>query len=180
MSLVHIPIERLLNQPYDFWENEWLLLTSGDFQTGDFNAMTIAWGSLGCMWSRPFAQVVVRPTRHTFQYMEQYNTFTLCAFAPQQRPALKLLGSRSGRDGDKITASGLTPIAASHIAAPTFAEAILTLECKKLYWHDFEPNHFLDPDLEKNYPRQDYHRVYYGEILAANGIETYLAPSNSQ
>ena len=77
MSLVHIPIERLLNQPYDFWENEWLLLTSGDFQTGDFNAMTIAWGSLGCMWSRPFAQVVVRPTRHTFQYMEQYNTFKI-------------------------------------------------------------------------------------------------------
>ncbi|MCA1954508.1 MAG: hypothetical protein LDL12_05080, partial [Anaerolinea sp.] len=87
MSRIAIPIERLLNRPYDFWENEWVLLTSGDFESKEYNAMTVAWGSLGCMWSRPFAQVVVRPTRHTFQFMERYPTFTLCAFGPQHRPA---------------------------------------------------------------------------------------------
>jgi flavin reductase (DIM6/NTAB) family NADH-FMN oxidoreductase RutF len=177
MSLTTIPIERLLNRPYDFWENQWVLLTSGDFSSGDFNAMTVAWGSLGCMWSRPFAQVVVRPTRHTFQFMERYPTFTLCAFDSQHRSALKLLGTRSGRDGNKIAASGLTPIAASQIAAPAFAEATLILECRKLYWHDFEPGHFLDPQLEKNYPQKDYHRVYYGEITAVQAIEAFTATS---
>ncbi len=147
------------------WDTQWLVLTSGDFAAGHFNAMTVAWGSLGMMWNKPFAQVVVRPTRFTYEFMEQYDTFTLCAFSESYRKALQILGTRSGRDGDKITASGLTPIPASLVAAPTFAEAILVLECRKIYWQDLDPGHFLDAEIQRNYPKHDYHRIYFGEIL---------------
>ncbi len=118
-----IAIEEFNLNAYSFFEKDWLLLTSGDFTAGKFNAMTISWGSLGVMWGRPFAQVVVRPHRYTFEFMERYPTFTLCAFPKQYRRALSLLGSKSGRDGDKITKSGLTPTAASRIPAPAYAEA---------------------------------------------------------
>ena len=155
-------IERI----FHLWDKQWLLLTAGDFARNDFNTMTVAWGSFGIMWNKPFVQVVVRPTRYTFEFMEKYETFTLCAFPRQFKKALSLLGSRSGRDSDKIADSGLTPMAAVNIAAPAFAEASIIIECRKLYWQDFEPQHFLDVSIEKNYPQKDYHRVYYGEVLA--------------
>jgi len=149
----------------NLWANRWLLLTSGDYDTGIYNTMTVAWGSIGQMWNKPFVQVVVRPTRYTFEFMEKYDTFTLSAFPGKYKNALNLLGSMSGRDGDKITESGLTPIKSSLVQAPSFEEADLILECKKIYWDDFDSKNFLNPDIEKNYSLNDYHRIYFGEIL---------------
>lgn len=175
MSLRPIPIDQLLFNFSDLWSNKWLLLTAGDFITGKFNPMTVGWGSFGVMWNRPFVQVVVRPTRYTYQFMEQYETFTLCAFPETYRTALELLGSMSGRDGNKIAASKLMPIPASTVAAPAFAEAELVIECRKIYWDDFKPDHFLDQRIHSNYPLKDYHRVYFGEILAVAGVDQYRA-----
>lgn len=171
--LEKIPIDQLTVQAYSLFENQWLLLTSGDFATGQYNAMTVAWGSLGCMWSRPFAMIAVRPTRYTYEFTEKFETFTLCAFPESQREALRLLGTRSGRDSDKIALSGLTPVAARQVAAPAFAEAELVIECQKFYWDDIDPAHFLEPRLDKNYPGKDYHRIYFGEILAVQGTSAY-------
>ena len=168
-----IAIEEFTVKPYDLFEGKWLLLTSGDFQAGRYNSMTISWGSLGVMWGRPFAQVVVRPVRYTYEFIEQYESFTLSSFPPHLHQALSLLGTRSGRDGDKISASGLTPTAATRVSAPAFAEADLVIECRKIYWQDFDPDHFLDPALHRNYPTKDYHRIYYGEIIAVQGSDTY-------
>ena len=36
-----------------------------------------------------------------------------------------------------------------------------------MYWQDMNPANFLNPAIEKNYPLKDYHRIYFGEILAA-------------
>lgn len=168
-----IDIDRFAARAYDLWENQWLLLSAGDFSTGQYNCMTVAWGSFGSMWARPFAQVVVRPVRFTFQFMEKYDSFTLCAFGEEHRSALSFLGSRSGRDGDKIRASGLTPQAAGLVAAPVYAEAVLTVECRKIYWHDFDPAHFLQPWMDSKYPTRDYHRSYFGEIVAVNGTDRF-------
>jgi flavin reductase (DIM6/NTAB) family NADH-FMN oxidoreductase RutF len=173
MTRQSIPIEQLTVKFYSLWDKQWFLLSSGDFASGHFNSMTVSWGSLGVMWNRPFAQVVVRPVRYTYQFMEQYPTFTLCAFPKTYRRALNLLGTKSGRDGDKISASGLTPEAATSVAAPVYQQAELAIECRKIFWHDFDPTHFLDPEIDKNYPRKDYHRIYYGEIVAVTGIEKY-------
>ncbi len=170
-----IAVEKFLLKVHPLWSKQWLLLTSGDFTTHHFNSMTVGWGGFGTMWSKPFVQIVVRPTRYTFEFMEQYDTFTLCAFPPAYQKALQLTGSKSGRDGDKIKATGLTPIPASRIAAPGFAEAELIVECRKIYWDDFNPDQFLDPDTENNYPLKDYHRIYFGEILAISGVKSYSA-----
>ncbi len=168
-----ISIDEFLIRPYRFFEIDWLLLTSGDFHAGQYNAMTISWGSLGVMWSRPFVQVVVRPQRYTFKFIERFDTFTVCAFPKQYHKALSLLGTKSGRDGNKIAEAGLTPTAAHNIAAPAYTEASLVLECRKMYWQDFDPAHFLDPEIARNYHAQDYHRVYYGQILAVEGTDAY-------
>ena len=175
MERYPISFEKFLLRGYDLWANQWMLLTSGDFRKAHFNTMVVGWGSFGHMWNKPFAQVVVRPTRYTYEFMEQYETFTLCAFPEQYRQAVELLGTKSGRDGNKIAEAGITPIAASQVAAPGFAEAELLVECRKMYWDDFEPEQFLDPSIENNYPLKDYHRVYFGEIVMVSGGSAYIA-----
>ena len=157
-------------------DKRWLLLTAGEFEPGKFNSMTISWGSVGEIWNRPFFQVFVRPTRYTMKFMESSEYFTLCVLPEALRPALSLIGSRSGRDGDKIAASGLTPIASRIASAPSYEEAELIVECKKVYWQDIDPAHFLDPEIMKNYPKRDFHRVYYGRIEAVSGTEAFHLP----
>lgn len=169
-----ISIEQLSVQPYPLWDTNWLLLAAGDFGAGKFNVMTISWGTIGVLWDKPVAQIVVRPHRYTFEFLEQYPTFTLCAFPPSYHAALDMLGSVSGRDADKLGDAKLTPRKAAAVAAPVFAEAELALECRKLYWQDMDPEHFLDPAIAKHYPRRDYHRFYVGEIVAASGTPAYL------
>ena len=55
-----------------------------------------------------------------------------------------------------------------------FAEADLIVECHKMYWQDMDPAHFLDPAIEKHYPAKDYHRIYFGEVVAIYGTEAYM------
>jgi flavin reductase (DIM6/NTAB) family NADH-FMN oxidoreductase RutF len=168
-----IDVSDLLVRCHHLWAEQWLLLAAGHFAKGEFNAMTVGWGSLGTMWGRPFAQVVVRPSRYTHAFMERHESFTLCAFPQNRREALALLGSKSGRDGDKIAESGLTPAASSRVEAPCFVEAELVIECRKTYWQDMDSAHFLDPAIAENYPQKDYHRIYFGEILAVSGVAAF-------
>ena len=170
-----LSIDRLLVKPTYLWGTQHLLLTCGDYPQGLYNAMTVGWGSLGRMWGRPFVQVVVRPVRYTYEFMERYDTFTVCVFPPKYAKALDLLGTKSGRDGDKIAESGLHPVASMKVAAPIYVEAELALECRKVYWDDIQRAHFLDAGIEEKYPRKDYHRIYYGEIVAASGVPRYVA-----
>lgn len=151
----------------DLWLNKWFLITAGDFDAKDFNTMTVAWGSLGIMWNRPFVQAVVRPTRYTYEFTEKYDSFTMCSFPEKYKAALKLLGTKSGRDFNKIAESGLTPIKSESVSSPSFEEADLILECRKIYYDDINPGKFIDPSINKNYPLKDYHRIYFGEILKA-------------
>jgi len=170
------PLDVMALKPkiYDLFANQWLLLTAGEFALGRYNAMTIAWGSLGVIWNKPFAQVMVRSQRHTRQFMEEYGTFTLCAFRPAFHSALQLLGSKSGREGNKIAEAGLTAMASTSVGAPCFAEAALVFECRKSYWQDMDPAGFVSPAIAANYPGRDYHRFYFGEIVAMSGTEEYL------
>lgn len=160
-----VNVTELSTTVVNLWMNQWLVLTAGTMD--DCNMMTVAWGSIGCMWSKPFAQVVLRPQRHTRKYMEKSDSFTLCAFPEKYRKDLQILGSVSGRDGAKLSKTGLTLKASQKVAAPSYNEACLILECRKMYYQDMDPRGFVDKAIQENYAAKDYHRIYFGEILAA-------------
>ena len=83
-----------------------MLITAG---TSDrFNTMTASWGGWGHLWNRDVTFSFVRPQRHTFGFMEQAEYYTLCFFDKEHQAALDYCGSHSGRDVDKIAATGLT------------------------------------------------------------------------
>ena len=169
MDMQSIKIEDLKTFSFSIWNKGWFILTSGDFAEKNFNAMTISWGSIGYIWEKPFVQVVVRPTRYTLKFMQSYPDFTVCAFSTQYRKALQLLGSKSGKQGDKIAESGLTPCKSSVVNSPSFVEANLVFECRKIYSDRIEPEGFIDPSIDENYPLGDYHRIFYGEVLSVRG-----------
>lgn len=166
-----IKVKDLVLSSVDIWFKRWFVLTAGDMQK--FNSMTVAWGSVGGMWEMPFVQVVVRPTRHTFGFMNESETFTLCSFPAKYRKDLAIIGSRSGRDGDKIALTRLTAMKSAVVAAPCFREADLVVECRKMYWQDLDPDHFLSDRIMPNYPNRDFHRVFFGEMLRIRGSKEF-------
>ena len=140
---------------------DWMLITAGD--KDHFNTMTAAWGGVGFLWKEPMATIFIRPQRYTYQFVEKNDTFSLCFFDESQRDALKICGTKSGRDMDKMTATGLTPLI-SKLGNVYYEEARLVLECRKAYHDDIDPEKFFDPNIDRNYPKKDYHRMYIGFI----------------
>ena len=163
----NIAPEDLSDNPIRLIGRDWMLVTAG--QMGDFNTMTASWGGVGHLWNVPVAFVFVRPERYTYGFMEREEGFTLSFFDGQYRNALSLLGTKSGRDGDKVAESGLTPVPVPG-GGVTFAQARVVLECRKLYVSDLQAGKFLDPTiLPRFYDAQHggLHRVYIARITAA-------------
>jgi len=160
-------------KPHHLWDKQWLVLTGGDFHTGKYNSMIVGWGGIGTMWSKPFALIVVRSQRYTYQFIEQYDSFTLSALPEKYRKGLELIGKKSGRDFNKLEKANLTAIPSLQVSAPGIDEANLIIECRKSYWQDMDPSHFLLSSIKKHYPQKDYHRIYFGEILAISGTNEF-------
>lgn len=160
-------------RPFHLLDQEWGLVVAGAERP---NLMTVSWGSLGTAWSRPVVTLFVRPTRHTFALLEAHPEFTLNILSHDQRGALEECAAWSGRDGDKWRATGLTPEPSEQIAVPRVAGADLSLECRTLADVDLDPARFRGQELATNYGERDYHRVYFGEVVAAFGNRRFLAP----
>jgi flavin reductase (DIM6/NTAB) family NADH-FMN oxidoreductase RutF len=143
--------------------SDWMLVTSGTVNS--FNTMTASWGAFGELWNRKICICFIRPSRYTYQFTEKHDIFTLSFFDEAYRDVLQLCGTKSGRDVDKVKESGLTP-AASPAGSVFFEEARLVMECRTMYTHDLDRSAFRDPEIEKHYPKQDYHRMYVGHVLS--------------
>ena len=156
------PKELTLN-PIKLIGSDWMLVTSGTMD--NFNTMTASWGGVGFLWNRAVAFVFIRPQRYTFEFVEKNDMLTLSFFGEEYRKALSFCGSHSGRDTDKIAATGLSPYAteSGNIA---FRQASVVLECRKLYKQDMTPDAFIDKKIiNKWYPEKDFHRCYVVEIV---------------
>ena len=126
--------------PFDLIGQKWMLISAG---TEDkWNTMTASWGAVGA---------------------GEY--FTLTVLKDGNRQALNTLGSKSGRDMDKMHESGLTPVFVE--GQPTFEEAELVLICRKRGVTDIAPDDMAQEVQDKWYGDHDYHTMYIGEIVAA-------------
>lgn len=151
----------LTDNPFSLIGDDWMLITAeNDTQC---NTMTASWGGVGVLWNLPVAFSFVRPQRHTYQFIEQSDTYSLSFLTEEYRPALRYCGSHSGRDGDKFAAAGLSVFHEN--GTPCIEQARLILICRKLHIVDFAPEQFVDPALLTHYKANDFHRQYVGEIV---------------
>lgn len=140
---------------------DWALLTAGTID--NFNTMTVSWGGIGELWNKDVGFVFVRPQRYTYEFIENNDYFALSFFGGEYKKELGLCGSKSGRDIDKMDATGFIPIDLGNTV--DFEQAKITVVMKKLAYQDMKPDGFLDESIMKNYANNDFHRIYVGEIV---------------
>jgi len=161
MTWKTIAPKELTENPFRLIGDDWTLGTAGNTQV--WNTLTASWGGFGILWSRPVSFIFIRPTRHTFEFLEESSHFTLSFFDESWRSALKHIGSVSGRDHDKALDTGLVPKSIDHDAI-TFEQARLVILNKKIHAQDLDPASFIDPGIAGTYASGDYHKLYVGEI----------------
>lgn len=145
------------------YDDDWMVVSAGNKES--MNLMTISWGGLGELWNKPVATVYVAPQRYTYQFLEREEYYTICRFDSTYRDKLTYLGTKSGRDEDKVKGSGLT-VRFTERGNPMYEEANLVIECRKIYHDNFRPERLQQEQLDWYEDRQvDPHGIFIGEIV---------------
>ena len=140
--------------------DDWALVSAGD---GDkWNTMAISWGGVGELWGKDVVFAFIRPQRYTKEFMDKSDYFTVSFFDEEYKDALKLCGTKSGRDCDKLGLAGLTAEYDGEAVYPS--QARLVIKCRKIAVQQMDNSGFIDESIESNYKSGDYHFVYIGEI----------------
>lgn len=164
MAFTKINIAEQSFNPFELIGKQWMLISAG--AEDRWNTMTASWGGVGVIWGKPAATCYIRHSRYTKAFVDDSAYFTLTFLREGHRDALNLLGSKSGREMDKMHDSGLTPVFVD--GQPAFEEAELVLVCRKRCCTEIPPEDILQQEtLDKWYDDQDYHAMYIGEIVAA-------------
>ena len=140
-------------------------LTVSELKDNMFHAIGKEW-MLVTLWGKPVAFIFIRPERYTYEFIEAGETLTLSFLGEAHKDIHKICGSQSGRNIDKVAATGLKPQVTpdGNIA---YEQARLTLECRKLYADMIKPEQFLDASLiDKWYGEGhgNFHKMYIVEI----------------
>ena len=162
MLFQEIDLKSMTPNPFVALKDDWAIVSAGT--ADNFNAMTIGWGTMGVMWHKPVVSIYLRPQRYTKEFIDRMDTFAVSFYSKEYKKSLELLGTKSGRDFDKIAASGLTPHTIDGTVA--FKEADTVIICRKLFGgQQLDASKFVDPGLDSRfYPDKDYSYIYFGEI----------------
>ncbi len=167
MSFKQIKPDEISSNVFSDVGQKWMLISASK-NDGSVNTMTASWGTMGVLWNKNVFICFVRPQRYTHEFTEESDIITLSFFPEEYRDALKLCGTKSGRDIDKIKECGLT--AFNKNGAIGFVESERIIYGKKLYAGKIDPKCFLSDEIEKHY-KNDYHTVYICEILSIDEKE---------
>jgi flavin reductase (DIM6/NTAB) family NADH-FMN oxidoreductase RutF len=119
------------------------------------NVMTAAWSGICCS-DPPCVSVAIRSATYTHGNLVSQKAFTLSVPPRHLVRKVDYAGIYSGRDEDKFTALGLTPVRSELVRAPYVSECPLVLECKL--------THTLALGL---------HTLFVGEVLDAK-VDEYM------
>lgn len=130
------------------------------------NTMIIGWGGINVVWGKPIFIVLVRESRATYDLLENSNEFTISVpLLNDMKKEIGICGTKSLREIDKFKECNFTPIKGRKIDTPIIGEADLHYECKVIYKQKLDENVILPVVKSKYYINNDFHTVYYGEIV---------------
>ena len=144
--------------------------TSGAFLTalgsGGTNTMTVSWGFIGFMWNKPHFIAVVRPQRYTKEILDGgAESFTVSIpFDGKMKAELNEAGTKSGRDVDKGKIVRYVP--SKMVDSPVIDGCSLYYECAIHTAQQFDGK-LIAEHIAKQFYNDDYHFMYFGEIVAA-------------
>lgn len=139
----------------------WLLVSAAKAD-GKVNTMTASWGAMGILWNMETVTVYIRQSRFTKEFVDESEYFTVSMFDGHKKE-LSLLGTKSGRDGDKIAEAGFHTVMLD--GQPAFEESKCILICRKVYKDDIRMEDMPEDVREKFYSDGDFHTMYIGQIV---------------
>jgi flavin reductase (DIM6/NTAB) family NADH-FMN oxidoreductase RutF len=143
-------------------------------ERGEPNVMTIGWGMLGVVWNKPIWLVMVRPSRYSYGCIERSRCFTINVPRTNMADVSEICGTQSGRDSDKFALCHITPERGRALHAPTIAECPIVYECKVVHSNDVLAPNLSDEIVQGAYRGGDFHRCFWGEILAARADRSQI------
>lgn len=167
MKIIEIPYKEKLTEVME-------QLPKGAFLTvksnNEINTMTIGWGTIGVIWNKPIFTIGVRPSRYTFNMLENSDDFTVSfPLDKDMKKELAFCGSKSKRDYDKFKECKLLIEDGQKVNSPIIRNCELHYECKIIAKQEILPEQVSE--LKDYYKNDDYHTMYYGEIVSCYIIE---------
>ncbi len=172
MERQSVPYDHQLGKTLSMLHRPGLLLV-GTMPSGESNVMTIGWGTVGIIWGRPIFIVMVRPSRHTYGFIEEAQEFTVNVPTPDMDEWVAVCGSKSGRDMDKFGEYDMAISPGQDVTTVTIDDCPMVYECRVMHRNDVLPPNLASEAEWSFYRGQDYHRVYFGEILGTYASDDY-------
>ena len=130
--------------------------------------MTASGGGFGLLFRKPVTWCLLRADRYTLELIQKEQTYTMSYFPHEYKEQVVFLGSKSGRDGEKMKEVALTSIQTPS-GNMTYKEARLIIECKLMQITTPSPDDFYVQE-DKDYLNETYkdanhiRRYVFGEI----------------
>ncbi len=125
------------------------------------NVMTAAWGGICCS-SPPCVAVSLRKATYSYGNIVERKAFTINIPSETYVKEIDYFGIVSGKNKDKFSATGLTPVKSGLVDAPYVKEFPFALECRLL--------HTIEIGL---------HTQFIGEIMDIKADESMLDENGS-
>ena len=96
---------------------------------GRANVMTMSWHMM-MEFEPPLIACVVSSANHSFMALRASKQCVIAIPGVALAPQVVKIGNCSGRDTEKFTKFGLTPVPAAQVEAPLIAQCLANLECR--------------------------------------------------
>lgn len=93
------------------------------------NIITIAWTGVVCS-DPPMVSISLRPSRYSHAIIRESGEFVVNIPPVDIVRKVDQCGIHSGKETDKFSAMGLTPVEAEKVSAPLIEECTVSLECR--------------------------------------------------
>lgn len=104
------------------------ILVSCRGKDGKNNALAVVY-CCNCSYDPPMVMVGIVPSRHSHSIVKETGVFVVNLVPASMKEAFYYLGSRSGRDEDKLAKLGLSLGEGITVAAPLLLDCPVSIEC---------------------------------------------------
>ena len=108
---------------------ERIVLVTSASKIGPPNIITLGW-QMRTSFEPPMMAISVGHTRYSHELIKEGGEFVIAVPGIDIAEEVLFCGTRSGRDVDKFSETGLTPGEAQHVRPPLIEECLLNFECK--------------------------------------------------
>jgi flavin reductase (DIM6/NTAB) family NADH-FMN oxidoreductase RutF len=158
--------EEISDSVFTLLGKDFTVITAG--KEDHYNSMTGSGGGLGLLFMKPTTWCILRADRYTLEMIQKEKTYTMSFFPNEYKEQILFLGSKSGRDSQKMKEVELTSVQTPS-GDMSFKESRLIIECKLTALTTASPDDFYTQET-KDYINEAYkeanvyRKLVFGEI----------------